>query len=45
MMHDVNNDCIPPNLKDLFLPQRKYVPTIHDLLYLIIFIYKDQGWR
>ena len=23
MMHDVNNDCVPPNLKDLFLPAKK----------------------
>ena len=23
MMHNINNDCVPPNLKDLFLPTKK----------------------
>ena len=23
MMHDINNDCVPTNLKDLFLPTKK----------------------
>ena len=23
MMHDISNDCVPPNLRDLFLPTKK----------------------
>ena len=44
-MHDVNNDVIPSQLKDLFTLPQKFIHIIHDLQFPTTFILKNQNLK